>query len=123
MADVSTRVVPDLAPELTAIAYEFVTWLKANTSQDEPAPATVIRQEFAMSDLQIRLLVHWLRAKGDPLFSRIGSDSRGYFWIESWSEAQHTLAQLRSRANALHSAVRGICRAFQSDENQPELGL
>ena len=113
----------DLHPDLKRLSHEFISWLKDESSPDNPRTSADVLRRFGIRDTQTRELVNWLRSKGDPIVSLIGSDKRGYYWLDSWQSAQPTLAHLRSRIAGIDAAHRGLCRAFKRNEEQAELVL
>jgi len=113
----------DLHPDLKRLSHEFIEWLKDESSPRNPQTSVDVFNRFGIRDAQTRDMVNWLRSKGDPIVSLIGSDQRGYYWCDNFQDIQPTLAHLRSRIAGIDAAYRGLCRAFRKNEEQAELAL
>lgn len=62
---------------------------------------------------EIRAMIGWLRAKRTAGLSRIGIDSKGYFWCNTLEEAQDTLAHLEQRACRILTVRSGLEQSFE----------
>jgi len=119
-----------ITPELRAIADEFVAYLKTYATIAKPLSHRVLCHRFDLrtkagryNDVALRGLVNWLRAKGDPEVSRIGSTGKGYYWIHNEDEAEKTYSHLNSRIIGTRIAIRGIKQSFSQEFQQERLSL
>lgn len=105
-------------------ALPLLDLLRDQASYAHPLVGRDICREIGIPNAeQLRELVNWLRSKGDPLFSRIDSDTRGYYLIREWREAQPTIEQPDGRIIGMQNAIRGLSRAFNQDEKQVGMAL
>ena len=84
---------------------------------DSPVKSKILEARYGVGGVMIREVVHYLRAcMNEP----ICSDTNGYFYPKSKIEANHTLAQLKSRIKEISDVVNGI-EGFFSKESQGSL--
>ena len=81
--------------------------------KDNPIKSREIREKLGLSGEKIRELVNILRAVDHR---PIGSDSSGYYYCHTITDALHTINQLRSRAKHIHRAAEGILANFKEED-------
>ena len=89
---------------------------------NNPIKSKELQVKFGLRGVHIREIVHFLRTEEHL---PICSDSSGYFYARNKYEAQHTIAQLRSRIRQINEAVLGIEKAEYEPEqdNQQTFGF
>ena len=100
----------------SSLKYHLLMVIKDKTKAN-PIKASELKVKLGISTVKIRELVNQLRAVDHK---PIGSDSSGYYYCSTISEASHTINQLRSRAKHIHRAADGILANFK-DEAQLSL--
>lgn len=84
---------------------------------DAPVKSKTMELRYNIKGVTIREVVHYLRAyMNEP----VCSDANGYFYPKSKIEANHTIAQLKSRIKKISDGVNGI-EGFFSKESQGSL--
>ena len=86
-------------------------------TMDSPVKSKVLEVRYGIGGVTVREIVHHCRAYMEE---PICSDANGYFYPKSKHEADHTLAQLKSRIKEIAIVVKGI-EGFFERENQGSL--
>lgn len=77
---------------------------------------------FKTNERTIRAAIRDLRLNGVPICSNCSSEKEsGFFYPRSRSEANHTLANIRSRKQALEELLENIELGLDAEFGQPQL--
>lgn len=88
-----------------------------NATIADPIKSKTMELRYGIGGVTIREIVHYLRAyMNEP----ICSDANGYFYPQSKFEANHTIAQLKSRVKEIMKVVKGI-EGYFGKESQGSL--
>lgn len=86
-----------------------------NATLDLPIKSKVLERRYGVGGATIREVVHYLRTVDrEP----ICSDSTGYYFPKNRTEAQHTIAQLRSRVKEINEVANAIEGYFRQESQQ-----
>ncbi len=101
---------------LSASAYKWKIPVQSaieECTMEKPVKSNELQVRFHIPGTTIRAIVHYLRTvEHIP----IGSGSDGYFLARSIGEIQHTVKQLKSRANEMSKAADGILEHYRKEE-------
>jgi biotin operon repressor len=88
-----------------------VSYLKHSPT---PVPSKTLEADLHLKGSAIRKAINYIRSMGTP----VCSDGRGYFIAQSSSALQYTIDHLRSRQDAIETAVIGLMKAKKKMEVQ-----
>lgn len=107
---------------MTNLHTHIAEWLRMSPGCRYTAADLAARFRVKGGERIVREMISELRRLGDPALSRIASDGDGFFWAETWDQAEHTARTLDSRAKIILGVRSGFRRAY-GKTNQEELVL
>ena len=83
-----------------------------DATMDNPIKSQVMEKRWNISGTTVREIVHHLRTVDRK---PICSDANGYFYAKNRAQAEHTLAQLRSRVKQINEAASALEECFKDE--------
>ncbi len=74
----------------------------------KPITAQTMGEKVGVTAVNVRITIHNLRVKGNPIGSISSRGGGGFFWATKPRQLDHTVAHFRSRMNSMRTAMTGV---------------
>lgn len=112
--------VAGLSPQAIAVSQDVLADIRACTDCHWIL-SSILEKRYAVSGPEIRAIVSYMRVQG--IGRRIGSSSKGYYWIETNEQRDQTLKQLDGRIFRLKRVADSIRQLDLSKDDDSQISL